>query len=115
MLECCYWYVEIVKIFTSDSRCNPDVLNMKNKDGDTILMIAAWYGNLNLVRVLAQLPGIDFDTKNKKGKTPLDLARRFNAPGIVECLEENYKNEVIATTLMRLSEIQNIFLCRNKT
>ena len=79
---------------------------MKNEDGDTILMIAAWYGNLNLVRVLAQLPGIDFDTKNKKGKTALDLARQFNDPGIVECLEENYKTEVTTTTL--ISEIQNI-------
>ena len=108
MLECCYWHVECVKIFTSHSRCNTNVLNRKNEDGDTILMIAAIYGNLNLVRVLAQLPGIDFDAKNKKEETALDLARQFNAPGIVECLEENYKNEVTATTLMRLSEIQNI-------
>lgn len=43
--------------------------------GDTVLHVAAEYGQLAIVRVLVEM-GADFRARNRLGSTPLDLAQR---------------------------------------
>jgi len=68
-------YRECVELFTMDSRCTPDILNKKNEFGETALMTAVVYGHLEIVEILAKLPGIDFEAINDDGKSALELAK----------------------------------------
>ena len=110
---CFMGFIECVKLFASDRRCTPDVLNMKNREGnrDTALMVAVYFGRLNCVRLLIELPGIDLGPRTWDGKTLQDIAvdgkklatsTNTKLPGVVlHCfdmilmiLEEKQKNEV---------------------
>jgi len=68
--------LECVRLVVKDARCTPEILNMQNEVGETALMTAVAYCNTEIVEILAELPGIDFEAKNKKGKTVMDLAMR---------------------------------------
>ena len=61
---CFVKFLECVKLFTSDRRCTPDVLNMKTLEGNTGLMVAVYFGSLECVRYLVELPGIDLGPKD---------------------------------------------------
>ena len=88
-LACYYNYVECVQVFTSDTRCTDHVLNMKyNNGGDTAVMLAVRFGYLDIVRVLAQLPGTDMATKDSDGKTLMEVAIEGDKQDIVKILEE---------------------------
>jgi hypothetical protein len=87
-LRCYNNYVECVKVFTSDTRCTDHVLNMKNNNGNTAVMWAVMWGYLDIVRVLAQLPGTDMCTKNSDGKTLMEVAIEGDHQNIVRFLEE---------------------------
>merc|ERR1719318_726370 len=81
--------VECIKLFGNDPRCTSDVVNMKdNKLGETALMKAVRSGKLDSVRVLAQLPGTDFATKNSCGKTLLEVAIEHKHQDIMKYLIE---------------------------
>ena len=41
--------VSIVKLLCQDNRCTPSVVNKKNRDGDTPLMLAVRWGHLDIV------------------------------------------------------------------
>ena len=103
-LACFMDLVECVKLYTSDFRCTADVLNMKNQDGDTALMVAVYWGNLDCVRLLAELPGTDFRARARDGKTleevavddvcgMMKMARNHTSDDVLKYLKERKRNE----------------------
>lgn len=56
-------------------------VNARGLDDDTPLHDAASNGNIRLVKLLVER-GADIHAKNKKGKTPVDVA----APGVAQYL-----------------------------
>ncbi|CAK7225367.1 hypothetical protein SCUCBS95973_005839 [Sporothrix curviconia] len=61
--------------------------NMANEKGDTLLMLAAYYGHANLVRLLLQ-HGADPNRLNDKGQSPLAGAVFKAEDAVVETLLE---------------------------
>lgn len=53
---------------------NPDLINIKNHSGKTVLHYCAKHGEWELVSVLLRYPGIDVNSQDLNGKTPLDYA-----------------------------------------
>jgi len=66
----------VIPLLGSDKRCTPVVLNKKNNDGQTPLMWAVMFGNLESVKGMDNLQGTNFRTENKFGEGLLDVARR---------------------------------------
>lgn len=66
-----------------DAGCNIDP---KSKSGSTPLYMAAQNGRIKNAQVLAS-HGADIDAK-RKGRTPIDVARRYKNLGVVEVLEK---------------------------
>ena len=51
---------------------------MKDDDGEAALMIAVRRGNIDCVKELQKLEGIDFGTENMTGETVLEVAKKYN-------------------------------------
>eukprot|EP00092_Neocalanus_flemingeri_P021929 GFUD01023786.1.p1 GENE.GFUD01023786.1~~GFUD01023786.1.p1 ORF type:complete len:253 (+),score=68.48 GFUD01023786.1:228-986(+) len=66
--------VSVIKLFCSDARCTPAILNMQDTWGNTALMLAVEQGHLETVRELVTVQGIDIGTKNSEGRTALMIA-----------------------------------------
>ena len=111
---------EVIRPYCRDARCTPALLNMKC-DGSTPLMEAVYWGNLDCVRELARVEGVDWETKNSDGDSLLEMARRneHQAPEIVAFLEEREGQEErpaqrprveenIALTMLKASSEQMI-------
>jgi ankyrin repeat protein len=60
-------------------------VNRKNKHGDTLLIKAASYGNLDAVNMLLAVEGIDIGAKSKRGGTPFLFA--CGRDGNIECVK----------------------------
>merc|ERR1712083_180922 len=82
--------VSIVQLFCRDSRCGPGIVNKKNRDGDTPLMISVSWGILDIVKEL-DIEGADFFTKDSDGDTLIEVARMFNEAEVLEYLTERNK------------------------
>jgi uncharacterized protein len=65
-------------------------LNIKDKKGNTPLMLAVIKGDEAIVKLLAA-SGANISLKNNAGKTALDLARENNYQQIVKLLEKRMK------------------------
>ena len=78
--------IAILRLLCEDKRCTPTVLNIKNENGWTALMVAVNNGQLEIVKELDKMEGIDFDTKNNDGKTLIEMARMnpTNPPSILK-------------------------------
>jgi ankyrin repeat protein len=61
--------------------------NIQDLEGDTPLHNAAYWGNVDVVRLLL-VYGADPTVKDKDGKTPLDLARAKGRRKVVSVIEE---------------------------
>ena len=84
----CYFnFVPIIRIFAQHKRCTPAILNMKNKTGETALMVCVRDGYLDGVKELAEVVGADFDTQNEKGQTLMEVAIEKNHEEIVQFLK----------------------------
>ena len=66
----------IISLLGNDRRCTPAVLNKKDDYGNSPLMRAVMNGNLECIKEMDKLHGINFHTKNKYGEGLLDVARR---------------------------------------
>ena len=113
-------FLECVKLFTSDRRCTPDVLNKKTLEGNTGLMVAVYFGSLECVRLLVELPGIDLGPRTWDGKTLQDIAvdgkklaksTDRKMPGILTNMESRFKG--FDTILMIIDEKQKNEVARN--
>ena len=87
---CRYNRVSIVRLLCQDSRCGPGVVNKKNSDGDTPLMIAVHCGHLDIVREL-DIEGTDFSTKDSHGRSIIEIARLWSTAEVLEYLIERHK------------------------
>jgi len=70
--------IAVVKLFCQDRRCTPSFVNIKNDEGWTALMVAVYWGELEIVKEMEKVEGIDFDTKNNDDKTLIEMARMHN-------------------------------------
>ena len=77
-------HLEAIRLFTSDARCTPDLLNKTLIEEDTLLMKAVKDGNEEMVKILASLPDIDCNAGN-----PLSYALENNQPNILSLLLTN--------------------------
>ena len=84
--------VAVVRLFCQDRRCTPSVVNIKNNDGMTPLMVAVYYGSREIVKEMEKVEGIDFDTKDKDGETLIEVARMMNNTAVLEYLLNRKKN-----------------------
>ena len=84
---CHYNSVSVIHIFGKDKRCTPTIINMKSITGKTAVMVAVGRGNLECVKEISRLEGIDFNTKNGMGHSLIDVARIYNHRPIVEFLK----------------------------
>lgn len=65
-------------------------ISSMDKDGKSVLMMAALNGELDLVKLLIY-KGADFTLQSMHGKTALDFARAFDREKIVEYLDELWR------------------------
>merc|ERR1719481_1963658 len=80
--------VNCIKLFITDIRCTDKVLNMKNNNGESALMFAVSWGNLESVKVLSAAPGIELNTRNNSGDSLDEVARQFNHQHVIMFLEK---------------------------
>ena len=64
----------------------PTIYNFKNSNGDSVLHIAASYGNNNAISFYLYNTFLSINTKNNEGKTPLDLANENGYSNTVDYL-----------------------------
>ena len=82
---------EIVKLLLDKSNVEEENslkenINYEFQDGQTVLTLAAEKGNLDIMRMLLDYPGIDVNFKTSKGLIPLFQAMQYDKPAIVEML-----------------------------
>lgn len=64
----------------------PTIYNFKNPNGDSVLHIAASYGNNNAISFYLYNTFLSINTKNNEGKTPLDFANENGYTNTVDYL-----------------------------
>ena len=107
---CFIHWEECVKLFTSDCRCTPEVLNMKDMYGVTAMMAAIYTSDmLECVKILGELPGTDMGIKDNNGWTALEVAEFYDRKEIVKYLnhKEKCKQTVAKFDSLKLSEIDD--------
>jgi len=97
-----YNWKKCIQLFINDERCTEEVLNIKNNEGESALYGATKRGHVEFVRILAEMPGIDPNSKhidlNTKGYTPLLLAMRFDMADKVRALLANKNTKLDVVT-----------------
>ena len=71
----------VIPVFGHDGRCNPDIINAKDRWGQTALMQAVDCGHLDCVMEMDKLEGTDWGTENDKWETLLEVARKNTRKG----------------------------------
>jgi len=87
-LGCAAGSLACVQLYIKDTRFTEQMLNVKS-DGDTALMWAVLKGRLGVVKYLATVPGVDFNTRNKQGRTLVEVARDRKLKNVVRFLLGN--------------------------
>ena len=88
--------IDLLKLLLLHKNMNREVINKKNKDGETPLMIAVKKGQLEYVTEIGKLDIADWDTKNEFGKDLLEVAKNFGHISIVTYLEERKSRNTIS-------------------
>jgi len=78
--------VECVKMILQDKRWDPNMLERKTVKGDSGLIIAAYRGSLDIVKLILDQPSIDVNIQDSNGESPLNFAMKCNFPEVVEIL-----------------------------
>ena len=82
----------MISVFCQDRRCTPSILNKKNNDGETALMVAVGRLNLDIVKEFDKVESTDFCTMNKDGKTLIEVARMMKER-VAGCTREGVVSE----------------------
>lgn len=85
-------------------------INEKNKFGDTLLHIACWRGDIEVVKFLLAQYDIDINTKNKENITPLHIACDTNNLKLAKVLLKNKKININAVAKRHLTPFNLILL-----
>merc|ERR1711915_113450 len=84
----CYFnHFSIIEVIAKHERFTQELLNMKNKDGETAVHVSVKYGYLEGLKTLAEVPGVDFNSRNGKGQTLMEVATEKNYQEILEFLQ----------------------------
>jgi hypothetical protein len=62
-------------------RCTADIIDIRDGEGRTPLMVAVEHGRLDSVKEMDRLEGTEFRTENSQGDTLLQVARRRYTTG----------------------------------
>ena len=68
----------VIPLYGQDYRCSPAIINLKDNQGKTALMMAVDGGCLESIEELDKLDGTDITTMNIDEETLIDVARRQN-------------------------------------
>jgi len=91
-LACCKKVdITVIRLFCQDRRCTPSFVNIKNNNGRTALMLAVMCGELEMVKEMEKVEGIDFDTKDSDGRTLIEAAKTWNSTAVLEYLWKRRK------------------------
>ena len=90
----------VISLFCRDIRCTPSIINKKNNDGRTALMMAVRLGNIEIVKELDKVEGADFDTKDNDGRTLIEVA--------MMCKEGYSKKAAIFNTNRMVSYVDKV-------
>ena len=74
-MACAFKRPSIIPLLAKHRSCTSAVLNKRDEDGYTPLMLAVFFHDLESVEELGKLEGINFRTVNNVGETLLDVAR----------------------------------------
>jgi ankyrin repeat protein len=83
---------ECVAVLGKDRRMNSNIINIKDNFGETALMKAVEHNKLTCVEMMAELDGVDWETKNKDGKSLEDVARWVFAILLSNVFHANFAN-----------------------
>ena len=89
-----------IPLLAEHRRCTSVDINKRAMHGNTPLMNAVYYGNLECVKELGKLEGTNFRTKNNGGKSLLDVARirydyKNDGDEVIKYLLEKQKKETL--------------------
>ena len=79
----------VIAPFCQDRRCTEEIINKKNKYGQTAVMLAVQFGALKCLKELDSIKSVDWET-TKKGKSLIDEAFRFCQKETMEFLRERF-------------------------
>ena len=90
----------LIPLLAQHTSCTSENINKRNKLGETPLMFAVDNHNLVGVKEMGKLEGTNFRTKNNRGQTLLDVARRSKYyenedDEIIKYLLEKQKKETL--------------------
>ena len=89
--------------FRSAADSDAKILNIRDSEGDSPLMVAALFGHKEFAQwVLSK--GADFKTQNAEGKTALDLAQQGHHDEIVTLLNEAVAGRAVSQIVAQPSE-----------
>ena len=82
--------VPVMKLLCQDNKCSPGVVNKKNSEGYTTLMLAVECGHIDIVKEL-DIEGTDFSIRYSDGSTLMEVARRNKRAEVLKYLIERNK------------------------
>ena len=91
----------LVRIFIKDKRLLKTTLNCRSSVGKTPIMCAVCNGDLDIVRELYRMPGLDRETKDRKEKSLIQVAKERGYHAIADYME---MEEEISSEQLNLSE-----------
>ena len=87
---------------TSDSEYNEltleKLLSLKDKDGNTPILFAAYKGNIEIIIKLIEL-GVKYDIKNKAGLDVIQMAAQSDNANVIVYFKEKYNFDLFQTDL----------------
>eukprot|EP00092_Neocalanus_flemingeri_P047288 GFUD01053551.1.p1 GENE.GFUD01053551.1~~GFUD01053551.1.p1 ORF type:complete len:162 (+),score=38.73 GFUD01053551.1:60-488(+) len=90
--------VSVITVFCSDARCTPAILNMKNRQGRTALMLAVEQGQLEIIRELGNVHKMGKHYFVSQLRTLKEIAA-FNIAKHITCESDAEKLEIPPVTI----------------
>ena len=98
--------VNDIKKIDEAIRKKPNIVNERDGEGNTLLIIACTYGNCELVRyLLASLLYVNIDHKNDYGESALQISEVFGHPEIAKIIKFYKSKNVHSST-------RDVILCQ---
>ena len=76
--------------------------------GKTVLMVAVTCGHMDIVKHLATVPGVDWDTKNDRGKTALEVARELKLAAIEKFFSGEKQSSSLPSSSSRTTSVSRM-------
>eukprot|EP00092_Neocalanus_flemingeri_P038230 GFUD01041611.1.p1 GENE.GFUD01041611.1~~GFUD01041611.1.p1 ORF type:complete len:341 (+),score=66.09 GFUD01041611.1:228-1250(+) len=91
--SCCYNQTEIIRTLCTDPACTS--LDSRDSLGRSPIMVAVEFGNIEAVREMVKIRGVDLSSQNIYGETLADIAKKNGRLDILSLLQKKlYHNKV---------------------